>query len=96
MGGSSADDTGIVFDGDKLSLVIKNGPVLLEKGVNLVPDADFQMGQIQLLVQFCAMTFLVVCGMKFWTDIVKIGGGMLALTQYGAAVNVVQDDFKVM
>jgi hypothetical protein len=53
--GSCVDDTRIVLDRDKLTLIIKYTPILLEKAVNLIAQGCLQMRQVQLLPQLRAM-----------------------------------------
>jgi hypothetical protein len=77
--GAGVDDARIVLYGDELSLIVEDGPIFLDDAINHIADGSVQMGEVQLLVQFCNMGGLVVPSKERRVNLVKRGAGCLRL-----------------
>ncbi len=67
----STNDTLLVLDWDKDTLVIKNRPILLDKRIDLIAYGGFQMGQVEILLQLCTMFGLIISAEKLGIHLIQ-------------------------
>jgi hypothetical protein len=67
----SINDTLVVLDWDKDTLVIENGPILLDDHVDLITYCGFQMGKIKILLQLHTMFELVISTQKLGIHLIQ-------------------------
>ncbi len=87
---------GVVFNCDKLPLVVKDGPVLLQQSINPIANGGVEVQKVKLLSKFGTVVRLVVMQQKTWINIVYWRGWMFAPTEDGTTLDVVEDDIKLM
>ena len=85
---------GVVFNWDKLPLVIKDGPVLLQQLINPIANGGVKVQKVELLSKFGTVACLVIMQQKMWINIVNWQGWMFAPTEDGTTLDVVKDDVK--
>jgi hypothetical protein len=90
------DQAGVVFNWDKLPLVVKGGPVLLQQLINPIANGGVEVQKVELLLKFGTVACLIVMQQKTWINIVDWQGWMFAPTEDGTALDVVEDDVKLM
>jgi hypothetical protein len=83
------DQAGVVFNWDKLPLVIKNGPVLLQQLINLIVNGRVEVQKVELLSKFGTVARLAVMRQKTWINILNRRGWMFAPMEDGTALEVV-------
>ena len=94
--GSGVDDARIVLDRHELSLIVEDIPILLDKAVNTVTDRCREVGQVEFPTKLRAVDGFIVGSKKRGVDIVEGWCRMLAPTKDRSAINVAEDDVKVM
>ncbi len=67
----SINDTLIVLDWDKDTLVIENRSILLDKHVDLIAYGGFQMGQVEIFPQLCTMFGLIISAEKLGIHLIQ-------------------------
>jgi hypothetical protein len=88
-------DAGIILDQNKLAFIGKHGVILLNQAINFCPERRLQMGEVKVLAEVLTMQFLVVYHVETWVDLIKFGGGMLALAKDSPSVNLMQEGVKL-
>jgi hypothetical protein len=54
------------------------------------------MRKVKVLTELLAMQFLVVYHVETWVNLIKFGGGMLALAKDSPTVDVMQEGVKLV
>ena len=67
----SINDTLVVLEWDKNSLVIENRLILLDERVDLIAYGRFQMGQVKILLQLPTMFGLIVSTEKHGIHLIQ-------------------------
>ncbi len=83
-GGASVNDTLVVLNSNKLALVIKDGPIVLDEGIHLIANSAIEVRKVKLSPKPCSMSGLTIGRCKARADVVKGRGRMLALVKDGA------------
>jgi hypothetical protein len=90
------DRAGVVFNWDKWPLVIKDGPVFLQQLINPIANSGVKVQKVKLLSKFGTVACLVVMRQKMWINIVNRRGWMFAPMEDGTALDIVEDDVKLV
>jgi hypothetical protein len=90
------NQAGVVFNWDKLPLVVKDGPVLLQQLINPIANNGVKEQKVELLSNFGTVACLVVMRQKMWINIVDWRGWMFAPMEDGTALDIVEDDVKLV
>jgi hypothetical protein len=93
---SRVNDAGIILDRDKLAFIGKDGVILLNQTINFCPERRLQMGEVKVLVELLTMQFLAIYHVETRVDLIKFGGGMLALAKDSPTVGVMQEGVKLV
>jgi hypothetical protein len=93
---SCVNDAEIILDRDKLAFIGKDGVILLNQAIHFCLERRLQMGEVKVLAELLAMQFLVVYHVETWVDLIKFGGGMLALAKDSPTVNIMQEGVKLV
>jgi hypothetical protein len=96
FGQSHVDDAGIILYRDELAFICKDGGILPNQAVNFCLEMRLQMGEVKVLTELLAMQFFFVYHVEMWVNLIKFGGGMLALAKDSPAVNVMQEGAKLV
>ena len=90
------DVASIILNGDELPFIVENAPIFLNKTIDLVADRRQEMGQVELLAALGAMDRFVIRSEKLGGDVTEGWGRVLTLAKDGTAVDIPQDDIKVV
>jgi hypothetical protein len=93
---ASVDNALVILDGDKLSFIVKNGPIFLEQLIDLLLNTCGEVQEIDEPAQNCFMSCLIVCDEKSGIDLVDRQSWVLAFAQDCASIDVVEDHVKLM
>lgn len=93
---TSVDDTLVILDGDELPFIVENQPVFLDKAIDLILHTRVEMRQIKQLAQCRTVNCLVIGCKESWVDVIERWGGVLALSENGTPVNVMEENVEVM
>ncbi len=93
---ASVNNALVILDRDKLSFIVKNGPIFLEQSIDLLLNMCGEVQEIDEPVQNHSMSCLVVCNKKTGINLVDRWSWVLAFAQDCASINVVEDHVKLM
>jgi hypothetical protein len=90
------NDTAVVLDRDKLTLVVKDRPVFLNEAIDHCLERWVKMGNVQLLAEFCTMQSFVISCMKVGVDCVERWGRVFAFAKDTPTVDAMKDCVKLV
>jgi hypothetical protein len=93
---ASVDNALVILDRNKLSFIVKNGPIFLEQSIDLLLNTRGEVQKIDEPVQNCSMSCLVICDEKTGIDLVDRRSWVLAFAQDCASIDVVEDHVELM
>ncbi len=93
---ASVDNALVILDGDKLSFIVKNGPIFLEQLIDLLLNTRGEVQEIDEPAQNCSMSCLVVWDEKTGINLIDRRSWVLAFAHDCASVNVVEDHVELM
>ncbi len=96
FGQSRVDDAGIIINRDEVAFIGKDRVILLNQAANFCPEMSLQMGEVKVLIELLAMQFLVVYHVETWVDLIKFGGGMLALAKDSPTIIIMQEGVELV